>query len=182
MKLSKLIKQRGFTMIELLVVIAVIGVLAVAVLSSINPIEQVNKGRDTRTRSDAAQLLNAVDRYFAIQEIYPWNNPGYLAEAATLPSLGVNFNEATVGDEAGWIQLLADTAEVKQQYIERLAQDDQIYIYKPEDVANVPATVYACFSPRSRQFHEEAVRKCGFDLTPNEDVFCVEESEYICLP
>ena len=50
----------GFTMIELLVVISVIGILATAVLSSINPIEQINKGRDTRTRSDAAQLIKVL--------------------------------------------------------------------------------------------------------------------------
>src|SRR5690606_2962307 len=79
-------RTAGFTMIELLVVIAVIGVLAVAVLSSINPIEQINKGRDTRTRSDAAQLINAIDRYFAVHELYPWNDIAYntiLAGTAT---------------------------------------------------------------------------------------------------
>lgn len=75
--MKKLLSQLGFTMIELLVVISVIGVLAVAVLSSINPIEQINKGRDTRTRSDSAQLINGVDRFFATQETYPWNDPEY---------------------------------------------------------------------------------------------------------
>lgn len=80
--LQKLRAQAGFTMIELLVVIAVIGVLSVAVLSSINPIEQINKGRDTRSRSDAAQLISAVDRYFAIHEAYPWN------EANATPTAG----------------------------------------------------------------------------------------------
>jgi prepilin-type N-terminal cleavage/methylation domain-containing protein len=60
--------MKGFTMIELLVVIAIIGVLAVAVLSSINPIEQINKGRDTRARSDAAELLAASERYFTTSE------------------------------------------------------------------------------------------------------------------
>jgi prepilin-type N-terminal cleavage/methylation domain-containing protein len=72
--MKKLLSQVGFTLIELLVVISVIGVLAVAVLSSINPIEQINKGRDTGARSDAAQLINAVDRYYATQELFPWNN------------------------------------------------------------------------------------------------------------
>ena len=75
--MKRILAQLGFTMIELLVVIAVIGVLAVAVLSSINPIEQINKGRDTGHRSDAAQLINAIDRYYAIHEIYPWNDATY---------------------------------------------------------------------------------------------------------
>lgn len=90
-KLFKRLKDRsGFTMIELLVVIAVIGVLAVAVLSSINPIEQVNKGRDTRTRSDAAQLLNAIDRFFAIHEKFPWNDAKYNTGATGV--LGLDYN------------------------------------------------------------------------------------------
>ncbi|NIT03538.1 prepilin-type N-terminal cleavage/methylation domain-containing protein, partial [Candidatus Saccharibacteria bacterium] len=53
---------RGFTMIELLIVIAVIGILAIAVLAAINPIEQINRGRDTGSRSDAEQLIGAIDR------------------------------------------------------------------------------------------------------------------------
>ncbi len=81
-RMLKSLRSAGFTMIELLVVIAVIGVLAVAVLSSINPIEQINKGRDTRTRSDAAQLISAVDRFFATQETYPWN----VANAGACPA------------------------------------------------------------------------------------------------
>ncbi|PIU02330.1 hypothetical protein COT66_00800, partial [Candidatus Shapirobacteria bacterium CG09_land_8_20_14_0_10_49_15] len=32
--------KKGFTLVEMLIVIAIIGVLAVAVLSAINPIEQ----------------------------------------------------------------------------------------------------------------------------------------------
>src|SRR3990170_6632158 len=67
-------KSSGFTLIELLVVITLIGVLAVAVLSALNPIEQINKARDAGKRADASQLLTAVDRYFASNEKFPWNN------------------------------------------------------------------------------------------------------------
>ncbi|PJA42861.1 prepilin-type cleavage/methylation domain-containing protein, partial [Candidatus Woesebacteria bacterium CG_4_9_14_3_um_filter_39_10] len=63
---------KGFTLIELLIVIAVLGILAVAVLSAINPIEQINRSRDTGSRSDAEQLLGGVDRYYATNGYYPW--------------------------------------------------------------------------------------------------------------
>ena len=66
--------KKGFTLIELLVVITLIGILAVAVLSALNPIEQLNKGRDAKKRADSSQMVNAFDRYFAANEIYPWNN------------------------------------------------------------------------------------------------------------
>ena len=57
--------KKGFTLIELLVVITLIGILAVAVLSALNPIEQINKARDAGKRADSSQLLEALDRYFA---------------------------------------------------------------------------------------------------------------------
>jgi len=186
MKLPKLLTGRGragFTMIELLVVIAVIGVLAVAVLSSINPIEQVNKGRDTRTRSDAAQLLNAIDRYYAIQEIYPWNEASVNGGAETLPTIAVNIvDPANIDTPGDWLQLLADTAEVKQQFVDRLHTDLEITMDKAADVGGVPATVYACFRPRSKQFTLEAEKKCADGETPNQPVNCVAGSELICLP
>lgn len=97
MLLHRLLKQAGFTMIELLVVIAVLGILAAAVLSAINPIEQINKGRDTGHRSDAEQLISAVDRYFALHELYPWNDPQYNTTIAADGEIG----DALPGANAG---------------------------------------------------------------------------------
>lgn len=70
--MKKLKTQLGFTMIELLIVITILGILAVAVLSAINPIEQINRGRDTGSQSDAEQLLSAIERYNAFQGFFPW--------------------------------------------------------------------------------------------------------------
>ncbi len=70
--MKKIHFQKGFTMIELLIVITILGILAVAVLSAINPIEQINRGRDTGSQSDAEQLLSAIDRYNAFQGFFPW--------------------------------------------------------------------------------------------------------------
>jgi len=64
--------QKGFTLVELLIVIALIAILSVAVLSTINPIEQSNKARDSRVQNDAAEVLNAMERYYASNQKYPW--------------------------------------------------------------------------------------------------------------
>jgi prepilin-type N-terminal cleavage/methylation domain-containing protein len=64
--------QKGFTLVELLIVISLIAILSVAVLSTINPIEQANKARDSRTQNDAAEVMNAYERYFATSQAYPW--------------------------------------------------------------------------------------------------------------
>lgn len=190
----------GFTMIELLVVIAVIGVLAVAVLSSINPIEQINKGRDTRTRSDAAQLINAVDRYYAIHEVYPWNTTvtgGYTA-VVTEPDEAFSFlAQGTPGRDAwDWVDVLVSTAEVKAGFTNRLVQDDAVSVFK-EGTTN--ATMYACFIPTSLAFKQEAADNCNdgttetgtFTSTTGDEITpCLqaapnnvtEDDNYICLP
>ncbi|MBU0576476.1 type II secretion system GspH family protein [Patescibacteria group bacterium] len=192
-------KQAGFTMIELLVVIAVIGVLAVAVLSSINPIEQINKGRDTRTRSDAAQLINAVDRYYAIQEIYPWNfTTTDFTAVSVLPAdefdfLGAGSNlltqGLTTGDETDWdwVDVLVNTSEVKEGFTNRLKNDNSLFVAK-EQGSN--ATMYICFYPSSNAFKQEAMRNCADGTTPsslNTIVICEDETDIealnlICLP
>lgn len=189
MSIRKVFTQAGFTMIELLVVIAVIGVLAVAVLSSINPIEQINKGRDTRTRSDAAQLVNAIDRYFATQEKYPWNNTNTACgPTACAPALGQATGEA--GDPGSvfphgtntqvctpvaasnpgvgmcqltatslWLDGLESTAEVKGAFVDRIRAQTTYAIYVYK-ATNTDSTMYACFRPSSNSFQAEALKNC----------------------
>jgi len=50
---------RGFTLIELLIVIALLGALAVGLLATIDPFEQLKKGRDTSQRNTTAEFYNA---------------------------------------------------------------------------------------------------------------------------
>lgn len=202
----------GFTMIELLVVIAVIGVLAVAVLSSIDPIEQINKGRDTRVRSNAAQLINAVDRYYAIAEIYPWNDAQYddaisddtdasdafpdgivcTANADGFCQIGgVNYAR---GDQL-WLSALSETKEVKTSFINQLEDDSSsnaLYLAKADATVDTDDSLYICFTPSSKQFQNEAVEGCvdRGDILP--DGACVDgvtyddttpwTAEMICLP
>lgn len=174
-------QQAGFTMIELLVVISVIGVLAVAVLSSINPIEQINKGRDTRTRSDAAQLINAVDRYYAIQEYYPWN---YDPDGPNgLPT--ELYDNTQAGSDWTWLEELVNTSEVKEGFTDRIQRDDSLYVYK--EGGNPNATMYVCFEPTSNAFIREAEEACeelsstpsfeGVTVCPDDDSIPL-----ICLP
>lgn len=64
--------KSGFTLVELLIVIALIAILSVAVLATINPIEQANKAKDSTVQNDAAEVLNAYERYYATKQSYPW--------------------------------------------------------------------------------------------------------------
>ena len=69
---NKISKMRGFTLVELLIVIALIAILSVAVLATINPIEQSNKAKDSTVQNDAAEVMNAYERYYTVKNTYPW--------------------------------------------------------------------------------------------------------------
>jgi prepilin-type N-terminal cleavage/methylation domain-containing protein len=92
---TKINKLKGFTLVELLIVIALIAILSVAVLATINPIEQSNKARDSRVQNDAAEVMNAYERYYASQQEYPWEyfttNPIGSADAVMLRSDSYGF-------------------------------------------------------------------------------------------
>ncbi|MGA2910618.1 MAG: type II secretion system protein [Candidatus Microgenomates bacterium] len=65
---------QAFTLVELLIVIALLGVIATIVIAAINPIEQANKARDAGMKADASQLESAIQRYYASQNAYPWED------------------------------------------------------------------------------------------------------------
>ncbi|MBU0979091.1 MAG: prepilin-type N-terminal cleavage/methylation domain-containing protein [Patescibacteria group bacterium] len=200
--LKKVRQSVGFTMIELLIVIAILGILAVAVLSAINPIEQINRGRDTGTRSDAEQLLGALDRFNAFKGHFAWQlaetPPGGLdwtlvskltflqtEEGATCPVLYRLSNNPGGLCDVG-------TDEVKGSFIDRIdlmGENKGLYIYKNGGTS--ASSTYVCFLPQSDAFKSEAQTRCGAagaglptDLSDQVAVICNDGADeyYICLP
>jgi len=181
-------KIRGFTMIELLIVIAVLGVLAVAVLSAINPIEQINRGRDTGSRSDAEQLLSAFDRYYTTHQIYPWEDPEESPRRADVEWQKVDKDWMNNDGENTVLGLLSTggTAELKASFVDRLdklPEDYKLYVHFS---GNEDESVYVCFKARSGSFKKEALDRCDAglpsDLRAVKDTICAEDSPYVCLP
>ncbi|MBI3981054.1 type II secretion system protein [Candidatus Microgenomates bacterium] len=151
----KKVAQKAFTMIELLVVIAVIGVMATAVLSAINPLEQINKGNDTGLRSDAEQLLSGVDRYYASLGYFPWQN----GTTDTFLNL-VWQNVVNLDTSRAFLNNLEATQEVKHGFVLRLQDTKRTPLYVLYDNTSASPTMYACFLPKSNSFLTEAYNRC----------------------
>ena len=90
---------RGFTLIELLIVIALLGALAVGLLATIDPFEQLKKGRDTSQRNTTAEFYNANLRYYATKGNFPWGT-GSTFTAKSVDTMGANVTDLIgAGDE-----------------------------------------------------------------------------------
>lgn len=176
------IKSAGFTMIELLIVISILGILAVLVLSAINPLEQINRGRDTATRSDAEQMLGAIERYNAFQRMFPWRVAGGVLEMTTFPRI------TAAAPTDGTCPIIAKLAqgsvapactgseELKASYVTRVtgySAARSLYLYNGDSDSSAFNT-YICFSPESNAFTLEARDRCftsaGVLRTPPTDI------------
>lgn len=68
--------EKGFTLIELLVVIGILGVLAAALVATIDPFEQLRKANDANVKNTAVEFINANIRYYTTHSSMPWDATG----------------------------------------------------------------------------------------------------------
>lgn len=102
----KLSTNKGFTLIELLIVIAVLGVLAAAVVSAINPVKKINQAKDSTLKSDMGQIVNALQANVTVKNgAYPINlqalvTSGELKSVPNQPNNGPAYNYVRSADPA----------------------------------------------------------------------------------
>ncbi len=149
-------------MVELLIVIALLGVIAVIVIAAINPIEQANRARDTRLRADGAQLISAIDRYYASRQEFPWETTdavdssteafGFVSAAD--PNVGI-CGDATCSVDGVLLESLELKSEFRNRpFIKAKDDEDKIFVGKARGASQ---SIYACFVPASRTTRENAV-------------------------
>jgi len=170
--------KKAFTLVELLIVIALIAILSVAVLATINPIEQANKAKDASVQNDAAEVMNAYERYYANAQAYPWMaygtvkptvedaitlrsdtlgfavcHAGTVSEAPTVAATTCETTSATPG-------LLISTDELKTAFMGKdsfrrvvggVHPEDAMWLYKEQGSGG---GVYVCYIPKAKSNRE----------------------------
>lgn len=140
--------------------------LSVAFLSTINPVEQMNKARDAQSRNNSAELSNAFIRYYARNSKYPW--------PSSQNSNGVqliNINNAL------WLESVYSADELNNSFRDKLLSQDVIYT-----LYHNSSDTYVCFNPKSTDGKEKAKTRCITDTKINDTNLCLSNMEQICYP
>jgi prepilin-type N-terminal cleavage/methylation domain-containing protein len=180
-------KTKGFTLIELLIVIAVLGILIVAILSAIDPLEQIRKARDAGRKSDAAELLSAYERYYSTFQCYPWDDgaPQCAGDDDADRTAEVN---PWLGTDTEDFELITQ-GELKAQFTNRDSiQSSELWV-----IEDVDKNVTVCFEPESKSGREGGYGTLNGDITssiePNDcssDPYAGGDDNtatcWICLP
>ncbi|MCL5438448.1 MAG: type II secretion system GspH family protein [Patescibacteria group bacterium] len=143
--LSKIKSSKGFTLIELLVVIGILGILAAALVATIDPFEQLKKASDSNIKNALVEYLNANVRYYTTHNAYPWDtvvNGGAACNGATAPTGLVALN---AGNMPSCTTALTGEKELKSAFGTATSVLKEIFI-KYDATANV---VSGCFKPGS---------------------------------
>lgn len=142
-KLSKFITlfrknpQSGFTLIELLVVIGILGVLAAALVATIDPFEQLKKASDANVKNTAVEYINANIRYYTTHNAMPWSIAGGCNNTQ-------NPTNATLANLTDCLASLINDGEIKSAFTTVTGVLSSIIV----NGSNNQLT--ACFAPQSR--------------------------------
>jgi prepilin-type N-terminal cleavage/methylation domain-containing protein len=151
-------QQKGFTLIELLIVIALLGALAVGLLATVDPFEQLKKGNDTSTRNTASELYNSFIRFYASKNAFPWST-----DIVAMPA-----NNFDMTDEAstGHILKVVTAGELKSDFVKLAGSGSlgSIFVTSEADVATgARQNVAVCFLPGSKSFQLQENTKYDSD-------------------
>lgn len=168
--------QKGFTLIELLVVIGILGILAAALVATIDPFEQLKKGTDAKTKNMAVEFQTSLIRYYTTHTSFPWNDADSI-EADTNPNCtslggapidGLALNDSNLKDciEGTAYSLIYD-GELKSAFTINDNDLSKVYLtWNPVDKTNP----IICFSPTAKagKGHPETIYTAadGETVTP----------------
>lgn len=137
------VTTRGFTLIELLIVIALLGALAVGLLATIDPFEQLKKGRDTAQRNTVSEFYNANLRYYSTKAAFPWGTTGLVTTTVNLMGATVTALQ-NAGELKSNFMGLAGTGNLSKIYVTSTGAESIAVCFRPESkgIQNDPNTIY----------------------------------------
>ena len=138
---------RGFTLIELLIVIALLGALAIGLLATVDPLEQLKKGTDTSRRNLTAEVYGGAIRHYSTKSAFPWTED--------ISAMAVS--DTTFTSAGGYFDQIISSGEIKPGFAELMGSNaSKIFLTSTADANLVRQNVSVCFLPESKSFRNES--------------------------
>jgi prepilin-type N-terminal cleavage/methylation domain-containing protein len=152
----KKFSSKGFTLIELLIVIGILGILAAALVATIDPFEQLKKAQDSDMKNLATEFLNANIRYYANHNGLVWyasanGGAGCYTGGTTLQTVSLN-NLTTC------LQALVADGELKQGFLNSNNLSSVTATNPNPQTSNATDTI-VCFLPQSKSQRKDSNAK-----------------------
>lgn len=141
----------------MLIVIALLGALAVGLLATIDPFEQLKKGRDTSKRNTVSEIYNASLRFYSTKGDFPWNPVG--SPLTTLTSVAL---DTLSGD----VQQMVDAGELKTRFWSLAGMQTLTSILVTSTSRD---HIAVCYVPESKGFQEDLNTTYNADGTVNTE-------------
>lgn len=152
----------GFTLIELLIVIAILGVLAAALMATIDPFEQIKKSSDSRVKELTGQFLEANIRYYANHNALPWYSVAN--GGANCYTGGNTLSAVTLNNLTTCLQTLASDGELKQS-VTNSTDLSLVTVTNPNPQTSNATDSIVCFKPQSKAQQKDPNTKYNQDGT-----------------
>ena len=168
--------SKGFTLIELLVVIGILGILAAALVATIDPFEQLKKADDSKIKNIAVEFQTANVRYYTTHGAFPWsdannlNNPNCTGNSTWPIQLGATGMVECIDNSSG---SLTAEGELKKAFASNLTDLNKVYVtWSSTDTTNL----IVCFSPTSKSQKAAPETKYNNDGTDAPAGTCPDSS------
>ncbi len=139
---------KGFTLIELLVVIGILGILAAALVATLDPFEQLKKAQDANVKNIAVEFVEASTRYYTTHNAMMWGDDTSCATLAGPVTMSLTDSKAVP-----CLTDLVNDGEIKAGFT--TATNALQYII----ITGSSNSVTACFQPQSKSGARDANAK-----------------------
>lgn len=153
---------KGFTLIELLVVIGILGVMAAALVATIDPFEQLKKANDSNLQNEAVEFVNANLRYYTTHNALPWYPAA--SGGADCYSGGSTISQVTLDTLTQCMQLLVGEGELKSGFM-TAKNLNKLTVTNPNPITANPSDTVVCFLPESRSLQANPATRFAQDAT-----------------
>lgn len=171
--------QRTWAIVGLILTIVFIipmlvftSIMSVALLATLNPAEQVAKANDARATNNAMEIVNANERYFAANQMYPWQ---------LAPEKVAKYISSDDIKTEDWFSKLVSTHNISASFAQELSEQKNAMVLVTNDSDD---SALVCYQPLSAINKKLAQQKCLDTTSINSQYpqLCQTGAEFICLP